>query len=92
MASPATVSRCGMVYLTYEELGWRPFVRTWVYKFFNDDTILNDEMKEYLYSVFDSTIDLGLDKIRDHFAEPIATANIQQVISLCNFLEVLVNP
>jgi len=92
VASPATVSRCGMVYLTYDELGWRPFVKTWIYKFFTDDTILNDELKQYLYSVFDTTIDVGLDKIREHFNEPIATANIQQVISLCNFLEVLVNP
>jgi hypothetical protein len=49
-------------------------------------------MKEFLYSLFDSTIDIGLYKIREHFAEPITTANIQQVISLCNFLEVLVNP
>jgi len=77
VASPATVSRCGMVYLTYEELGWRPYVKTWVYRFFNDDSILNNELKEYLYSVFDATIDPGQDKIRDLFTEPVATANIQ---------------
>jgi len=92
VASPATVSRCGMVYLTYEELGWRPFVKTWIYKFFDDESIISNEIKEYLYSIFDSTIDVALDKIRDNLTEPIATANIQQVISLCNFLEVLVDP
>lgn len=92
VASPATVSRCGMVYMTYEELGWRPYVKTWVNRFFNDDSILSNDLKDQLYSIFDSTIDPGLDKIRDVFSEPIVTANIQQVISICNFLEVLLNP
>ena len=83
VASPATVSRCGMVYLTPDELGWRPYVKTWVATFFADSNsgdnstyILNEDLRQYLYSIFDSAIDVGLDKIREHFAEPVITVNL----------------
>lgn len=33
-ASPATVSRCGIVYLSYPDLSWEPVVKTWMTKFF----------------------------------------------------------
>lgn len=32
VASPATVSRCGMVYNDYKDWGWQPFVASWVQK------------------------------------------------------------
>jgi dynein heavy chain len=41
VASPATVSRCGMVYLTTEELGWYPYVKCWIQKNFIDVDFFN---------------------------------------------------
>lgn len=61
VASPATVSRCGMVFISLEEMGWRPAVRTWV-----DQTLANkypdlsEEMREYIYELFDTHVDPGL--------------------------------
>jgi dynein heavy chain len=91
VASPATVSRCGMVYLTYEELGWRPFVKTWLWTFFSDE-ILSENLREFIYSNFDATIDIGLEKIRESLFEPVKTVDIQQVVSICNYLEVMLDP
>ena len=32
VASPATVSRCGMVFSDYKDLGWQPYVDCWLEK------------------------------------------------------------
>ena len=77
VASPATVSRCGMVYLTPEELGWRPMVKTWVHTFYAAGDILSFDMQEYVYAIFDTSIDIALEKIREHLKEPVKTVDVQ---------------
>lgn len=65
-----------MVYLTPDELGWRPMVKTWIATFFEDEEIISQDLKDYLYATFDATIDLGLEKIRENLTEPVTTVNI----------------
>ena len=77
VASPATVSRCGMVYMTPEDLGWRPFVQSWIPRVFPDESILLEEHKIILQSLFDTTIEPGLEKIRSlKLVEYIKTVDI----------------
>lgn len=76
VASPATVSRCGMVYFDPSYLGWKPFIKTWIVQTFKDNSILNDTLKEYLLAAFDPVVDLGLNKIRNDLKEPLGTVNL----------------
>lgn len=77
VASPATVSRCGMVYLTPEELGWRPMVRTWIDTFFDDEFVMPPKLKDHLWVTFDATIDIALEFIRNNCKEAIPTTDLQ---------------
>jgi len=92
VASPATVSRCGMVYLTAEALGWEPYFNSWLEKKFPDESILSAEEKVHISETFHATIDVGIEKIRSSLNELIKTDNLQLVKGVCSFLEVFFNP
>eukprot|EP00899_Mesostigma_viride_P007437 jgi/Mesvir1/16695/Mv15092-RA.1 len=90
VASPATVSRCGMVYVPPEEVGWRPFVKTWA------TTGLPAEcgagLRHHLVSLFEEYVDGTLAFMRRNCREEIASVDINLIISLCRLLESMLQP
>ncbi|THD18744.1 Dynein heavy chain [Fasciola hepatica] len=53
VASPATVSRCGMVYVDPEELGWMPYVQTWITSIEGKLTL---PVRDYLLKLFEQYV------------------------------------
>lgn len=81
VASPATVSRCGMVYNDYDDWGWRPYVESWLER---------QKPPEYVKLVrgyFDDLMDKILDYKRHRCKEIVKTNELNQIISLCKLLE-----
>lgn len=72
-ASPATVSRCGMVYVDPRNLGWFPLIKSWRQASSSSD-LWNDELLDFVVSLFTSYVDDVL-----HFANLNCTGTVNQV-------------
>jgi dynein heavy chain, axonemal len=81
-ASPATVSRLGVVYVTPLDLLWSPYVDSWLEREIIKD--IGNENSVKLREMFESKIDGGLRFVRRNCSEPIMTTDLQLVTSLCN--------
>lgn len=87
VASPATVSRAGMVYLDVEELGYQPFIEMWIKdkaKQFGEDygQMLKDWVQKYMLKV--------LNIKRVYCREMVTTSEIACVKNFCNLYDILV--
>ncbi|XP_054012221.1 dynein axonemal heavy chain 6 [Hylaeus anthracinus] len=88
-ASPATVSRCGMVYVDPAELKWMPYVKTWVTTL--PETIVKDEHREFIINLFQKYFEEGLIFCNRNCDFPISQVDISKANMTCAILESLLN-
>ncbi|XP_048885226.1 dynein axonemal heavy chain 2 [Brienomyrus brachyistius] len=84
-ASPATVSRCGMVYNDYTALGWKPFVQSWLQKRSKVEV-------DHLQPLFDKYLEKTMEFKRTHCKELVAITELNGVSSLCRLYHTLATP
>jgi dynein heavy chain len=87
VASPATVSRIGVVYLSPTDLGWIPYVQSWVARVYAKNS--PGFVGERLLFLFDKVFPRGLAFQRKACKEPVETVDIQLVISFCTLFQSL---
>ncbi|ORZ39363.1 dynein heavy chain and region D6 of dynein motor-domain-containing protein [Catenaria anguillulae PL171] len=88
VASPATVSRCGMVFLEPERLGWQPTVDSWL----NTLSYLHEDEVEYLKDLIMTHVPPALRFVRKECKELAPSQDIALVNSLVQFIDAQLDP
>lgn len=83
-ASPATVSRCGMVYVDPGELGWLPLVLSW--RATVPFTQLNNSHLDFLVILFKEFMDNTLKFARKNCLYSIHQVEVSKVSMMCSLL------
>uniref|UniRef100_A0AAV2JYC3 AAA+ ATPase domain-containing protein n=1 Tax=Knipowitschia caucasica TaxID=637954 RepID=A0AAV2JYC3_KNICA len=85
-ATPATVSRAGILYINPVDLGWNPPVASWI-----DRRDIQSE-KANLSILFDKYLPPCLEVLRSRFKKMIPVPEQSHVQMLCHLLECLLTP
>lgn len=86
VASPATVSRCGMVYLDADQVGWRPLVLSWLATL---PAHFPEAIKAHLLGLMHWLVPVSLRFVRREIAEASPTSDgnlittLQRVFTAC---------
>ncbi|XP_032944295.1 dynein axonemal heavy chain 11 isoform X2 [Rhinolophus ferrumequinum] len=85
-ATPATVSRAGILYVNPQDLGWNPYVASWI------DRRQHQSEKANLTILFDKYVPACLDKLRTSFKTITSIPENSLVQTICVLLECLLTP
>ncbi|KAL3319655.1 Dynein heavy chain 6, axonemal [Cichlidogyrus casuarinus] len=89
VASPATVSRCGMVYVDPEELGWMPYVKTWMSGL---SAKLSETVVTFIMNMFEQYMEPFLKFCMTQAASLMPQVPIARVQTTCKLIESLILP
>ena len=90
VASPATVSRCGMVYMEQVHVGLLSLVRTWGINKLSE--ILPTEISNLVVSMVEDHVEDGIAFVREFCKEKVRSDNSNLVQSLLNMLYCVLDP
>lgn len=85
-ATPATVSRAGILYINSTDLGWNPYVASWI------DSRENAAEKAALVVLFEKYVPTCMDALQMKFKIITPIPEITHIHMLCTLLECLLIP
>ena len=80
-ASPATVSRAGVIFINDDDIGWMPFVLTWL------DSRADEKEREVLLGLFNKYVAKSLVAVLKGFKMTVPIVQINAVMTLCFILD-----